>query len=106
MITMVRTDRLGERLLIPATGLIQVFATEIDPVSLLTGPGRYACLHVGRTGEVHFRVAEGAPLNPRASEALALLTDVSMVFSGNVVFTGVPGDRVYEVVQQLSKEGI
>lgn len=95
---------LGDTLYIPVDGLVQVFMYEIDPTSLLNGPGRYARLHTG-TGDVHFRINESAPINPRAGTVLTLLSKFSMTLSGDVVFTEIPGDGVYRLLQQLDKEG-
>ena len=105
MVSMVRTDQIGEILYIPIQGVLQVFQYEVDPISLLTGSGRYACLHVGKRAQVHFRISEDADPNVRASEALHLLSNFNMVFTGPVVFTEIEGDHVYQVIQQLSKEG-
>src|SRR5262245_42700933 len=99
---MVRADRLGETLYIPVDGPVHVYAHEVDPVSLLTGDGRYILLHLGNDGHVHFKHRDDTTVNQRARAVLYDLTGVSMILTGPVVFTGLPGDRVYAAIQQLS----
>jgi hypothetical protein len=105
MVSMTRSDRLGDTVLIPVDGLVQVFLHEVDPTDLLPGSGRLGRLHVGRTGGVHFRIDEGAAINPRAQAALVFLAQCHMTLTGSVVFTGIPGDGVYQLIQHLDKEG-
>lgn len=105
MIAMVPTSNIGEVLYIPPDGVLQVFQRDVDPVRLLTGPGKYVCVHVGPKVHLHFRATDDGTPNPRATTVLAGLTDVHMGFTGPVVFDGLGGERIYEVIQQLSKEG-
>jgi hypothetical protein len=105
MWAMVPTTNIGEVLYVPPDGPLQVFQRSVDPVSLLTGSGKYVCVHVGSRVHVHFRATDDGVPNPRATAVLAGLTEVHMGFTGPVVFDGLTGDRIYEVIQQLSKEG-
>ena len=104
LVTMVPTAGFGEVLYVPPDGVLQVFQKEVEPFTLLTNPGKYICVHIGKA-HAHFRaIDEGVP-NPRATTVLSGLTDVHVAFTGPVVFTGLTGDRIYQLVQQLSKEG-
>ena len=105
MIAMVPTKNIGEVLYVPPAGVLQVFAKDVDPVELLTGPGKYVCVHVGTKVHLHFRATDDGQPNPRATTILAGLTEVHMGFTGPVVFDGLDGQRIFEVIQQLSKEG-
>jgi hypothetical protein len=105
IVSLVRTDQMNGTLYIPPSGVLQVFQYEVDPVTLLTGDGRYACLHVGGRTKVHFRISDDAAHNHRATEALYMLSNFNMVFTGPVVITDIEGDRVFQVIQQCSKEG-
>jgi len=102
MWVMVPTSRIGEVLYIPPDGIVQVFEREVDPVNLLTGPGKYVCVHIGSKVHAHFRATDDGVPNPRATRVLVGLTEVHMGFTGPVVFVGLTGERIYEVIQQLS----
>jgi len=105
MVSMVRTDKIGELLYIPTEGVLQVYQREVDPVSLLTDTGKYICLHVGHHLHVHFRATDQGATNLRAQTVLSLYTDVQVQFTGPVLFDGLPGDHIFEIVSFLSQEG-
>jgi hypothetical protein len=100
-VVMTRTDRMGEVLYVPPGGVLHVFERSVEPAGLLTGTGKYVCLHVGTGMRVHFRANEFGPENPRAQRILAAYTDVEVKFVGSVVFDGMPGDRIYEIIQSI-----
>jgi hypothetical protein len=104
-IGMARTSHIGEVLYIPIAGVLQVFQRDVEPFSLLNDSGKYICVHVGSKVHVHFRAVENGVPNTRAAYVLATLTDVHMVITGAAVFDGLGGDRIYEIIQTLSKEG-
>lgn len=105
MVAMVPTANIGEVLYIPTDGVLQVFAYGVEPISLLTNPGKYVCVHVGSRVHLHFRATDDGPPNPRAAAVLARLTDVHMGFTGPVIFDGLPGELIFDIIQTLSKEG-
>jgi hypothetical protein len=99
------TADFGEVFYVPPEGVLQVFQKEVEPHRLLTGPGKYVVVHVGKNIHAHFRATDDGAPNPRATTVLVGLTEVHMGFTGPVVFDGLTGDRIYELIQQLSKEG-
>lgn len=105
MVTMRPTSDFGEVLYVPPDGVLQVFQKEVEPHTLLTGPGKYVCVHVGQHVHAHFRATDDGVINPRATTVLVGLTEVYMTFTGPVVFDGLTGDRIYTLIQELSKEG-
>lgn len=104
VVHMMPTSDFGEVLYVPPDGVLQVFQKEVEPFSLLTGPGKYVCVHVGKHVHAHFRATDEGVPNPRATTVLVGLTEVHMVFTGPVVFDGLTGERIYELIQQLSSD--
>lgn len=103
MVSMVSTSKIGEVLYVPVTGILQVFEKGADPVSLLKGSGKYVCVHVGKQVHAHFRATDDGEPNPRATQVLAGLTEVHFGFTGPVVFDGLTGEHIFEVIQQLNE---
>lgn len=101
---MVPTKNIGAVLYIPPDGLLQVFQDHVDPVGLLNGPGKYVCVHVGTKVHVHFRAEDDGTPNPRATVVLAKLTEVHMGFTGTVVFDGLDGRQIVEIIQELNRK--
>lgn len=98
-------------LVVPVEGLMEVYhyyhEIDTDPdyakkVLQQRGKGALISLNIvveGATGgKVAFLYDPTEPVNPRAREALAHLTGVYMVFTGPVLFTGVPEEKISEVV--------
>jgi len=96
-------------LIVPTAGIMQVLHHENpDPESILRGLYPTDARYVS----IRFRnaVAEGRAgffpalpdENPRAREALRILTDAHLLFTGPVIFTGVPSTQLGEVVATLS----
>ena len=104
MVAMVPTANFGEILYIPVDGVLQVFEKNADPLVLLGNqPGKLVLLHVGKDVHAHFRATEDGTPNVRATVVLSRLTDVHVAFTGPVVFSGLTGPVIYEIVDQLSR---
>lgn len=99
----------GVSLLIPVSGLpiVRHHDEEIPRENIkkaleILGRGSLITLGIvveGQTGgTVSFLHEPSEPVNTRAREALADLTGVHMLFTGPVMFTGVPEEKIAEVV--------
>jgi hypothetical protein len=102
-------------LLVPVAGLLQVFHgdddVELSVQDLLVDHGGNGDLLAvtlyspnGTRGRVHWYHNQFGPMNPRAREALSLLTGAHVIFTGPVIFTDVDPTRVYEIVAHLSRK--
>jgi len=93
-------------LVIPPEGIMQILHHQsTDPEQVLRAlfPTEAPYVSVGfHDGKAGFFPLLDAPTNPRAREALRILTDAHMVFTGPVIFTGVPSEQLGEVVATLS----
>lgn len=96
-------------LVVPPAGIMQVLHhTNPDPEAVLRGLFPTEAAYVGI--RFHTEGVEGRAgffpslptVNPRAREALRILTDTHLVFTGPVIFTGVPSEQLGEVVATLS----
>lgn len=100
-------------LVVPPIGIIQILHGDdtIDPENTLRGlypsdspyVGIHFHLHDGTGGDLGF-FPRLVTANPRAREALRILTDTHMVLTGPVIFTGVPEPRLGQVLATLSLE--
>lgn len=100
-------------LLIPVSGLIEVFHTDkrIDIPATLTmrnATGSYMAMDMTRDGDLlgtaHWCVDADAPWNARARDAMSALTSIHMIFTGPVMFTGLTETTVAEIVAELSRK--
>lgn len=96
-------------LVVPVTGLLQVIVTEgeINPVAYLgerVGDLVVMSLYVGkqRRGTARWFHHPGGAANVRAQHVLLSLTGAYVVLTGDVVFTGMTKERVYDQVAKLS----
>ena len=105
--------RAYDYLLIPPSGLLEVFNTENglhvrDVLATRGGSGEFLSLVFEIDGEpggiVEWFVNQIGPLNTRAREALAMLTGTHMIFTGPVMFYDVAPEKIGEVVAQLSRK--
>lgn len=104
----------GNVLIIPPEGLMEVFHTDgqVDTKRALElrGKGVHVRIPFVINGEprgtVEFLSCDTEPVNPRGREAMALLTEVHMIFTGPVLFEGIGTDKIMELVSMLStREG-
>lgn len=100
-------------LLIPPKGLMEVMhadrAVDIEQVlASREGKGPLITLNLLRqnveNGTVYWCNDPTQPMNPRAREAMVMVTDAHMVFPGPVIFTGLPPEKVFEIVSALSRK--
>jgi hypothetical protein len=100
-------------LIIPPVGIFEVLHTGRrvqveETLRARVGFGTYvnADLRVDNepVGRVHWFHDDALTANPRAREAVAMLTGAHMVFTGPVVFEGVEADTLYRIVADLSRK--
>lgn len=98
-------------LVVPPEGIMQILHHENpNPEAILRGlyptEARYVSIRFhNETSEGWAGFFPGLPeVNPRAREALRILTDTHLLFTGPVIFTGVASSQLGEVVATLSVE--
>jgi hypothetical protein len=97
-------------MLVPVEGLIEVLMVDTDPTFALTardGQGALVELNlvVDKTdvGKAFLLLDTRGPENPRAREAMSLLTSgVQMVFRGPVLFQVAKDETVFDLLKLLS----
>lgn len=96
-------------LIVPPDGLLEVVHADglVDVVGALRtrAQGSYVCLHFSDEGVAHWLHADTGQINPRAREAVAMLSGMHMIFTGPVILTGVHENQLGEVVAALSLRG-
>jgi hypothetical protein len=99
-------------LIVPPVGLLEVLHTgrRVDVEQTLrarAGSGTYvnADLRVGNetVARVHWFHDDDLATNPRARQAVVMLTGAHMAFTGPVVFEDVEADTLYRIVADLSR---
>lgn len=105
----------GVSLVVPVAGLLDVYHHDHDIdrdhiTRILRRRGRGSMMSLGIVvegkvgGTVNFLHEPTEPVNTRAREALAHLTGIHILLTGPVMFTGVPEEKIGEVVAMLSTE--
>jgi len=94
-------------LLIPVEGLAEVFVGElaIGPILRARGEGAHAAVNLSWNGNhigwVHWLIGDQNLLNVRARHAVSELCGAHIVLYGPVLITGLPEDKVFEIVAGL-----
>lgn len=102
-------------LVVTPSGLVEVLHSDL-PIDIQTwlinrnaqdgyGLGEYVWLtlfpHDDEQGEVHFIASNATHENHRAREVLARLTNVHILLTGNVAFTGLSEGRTFGIIRDI-----
>lgn len=100
-------------LIIPPSGLLEVIHTDksIDISATLLNrgnEGEFVALDLSVANKpltrVYWYASQIGPINPRAQQAMLMLTGTHMIFTGHVLFYGMAPENVYEIVARLSRK--
>lgn len=93
-------------LLVPPAGLLEMWDGDINIEYTLTARGGEGTLVTLMYADVQMTwfLNELGPLNERARETLVLIRGPHAVFTGPVMFSGLPPDEVAYVIAHLSRK--
>lgn len=97
-------------LIVPPDGLLEVVHSDglVDVVGALRTrtQGSYVCLRFSDEGVAHWLHHDTGQINPRARQAVAILSGMHMIFTGPVIITGVDETSLGRVVAALSLRSV